>query len=215
MQSLPDPLPDDPLPLVALWLADAARDDAQRNSTAMALATADRNGRPAVRMVLLKSVSAELGCGVFYTNRASRKGRELDANPRAAGTLYWERLGRQLRVEGRVSSSPDAESDAYYATRPVGSQINAWVSRQSAPVATYAELQRRCERKTRELRGVERIPRPPFWGGYRLWFEAVEFWVEGRDRFHERVRYERPLPSGELGPAPRAAGAWRHELLEP
>jgi pyridoxamine 5'-phosphate oxidase len=215
MPSLPAPLPDDPLPLVVQWLADAHRDTGQRNPDAMALATSDSDGRPAVRMVLLKSVSAEHGYGVFYTNRQSRKGREIDANPRAAGVLYWEALGRQLRLEGRIVSSPDPESDAYYATRPVGSQVNAWVSRQSTPLSAFTELQRRVENKTRELASLGRIPRPPFWGGYRLWFDAVEFWVEGRDRFHERARYERTLPTVELDATPVVAGAWRHELLQP
>ncbi|HEY5565692.1 MAG TPA: pyridoxamine 5'-phosphate oxidase [Gammaproteobacteria bacterium] len=215
MPSLPAPLPDDPLPLMVLWLADAHRDAAQRNPGAMALATSDRDGRPAVRMVLLKSVSAEHGYGVFYTNRKSRKGRDIDANPRAAGALYWEPLGRQLRLEGRVVASPDAESDAYYATRPVGSQVNAWVSRQSAPLSTFVELERRAEHKKRELMSLGGLPRPPFWGGYRLWFDAIEFWVEGPDRFHERARYERTLSGAEREPTAIVAGAWRHELLEP
>jgi pyridoxamine 5'-phosphate oxidase len=215
MRSLPDPPPEDPLPLVVQWLADATRDAGQRNPGAMALATADGDGRPAVRMVLLKSVSAEHGYGVFYTNGRSRKGRELDANPRAAGALYWEPLGRQLRLEGRVVRSPDPESDAYYASRPVGSQVNAWVSRQSAPLTTFAELQRRIDEKKRELASLGRIPRPPFWSGYRLWFDSIEFWVEGPDRFHERVRYERALSGPELEPTAPVAGAWRHELLQP
>ena len=210
---LPTPLPDDPLPLVQAWLDDAARDGTQHNPGAMALATADASARPAVRMVLLKSVCVELGFAVFYTNRRSRKGRELEANPRAAGALYWERLGRQLRLEGRAAVSPDAESDAYFATRPLGSQINAWASAQSEPLAAFAELERRADVKMRELAGAKHVQRPPFWGGYRLWLDAVEFWVAGRDRFHERVRYERPL-AGELPVAP-SSERWRRTLLQP
>lgn len=209
---LPTPLPDDPLPLVRAWLGDAARDGGQRNHGAMAIATADASGRPSVRMVLLKAISVEHGYAVFYTHRRSRKGRELDANPRAAGVLYWERLGRQLRLEGRTAVSPDAESDAYFDTRPLGSRINAWVSAQSEPLDTLAELHRRAQAKTLEHAASKRLPRPPFWGGYRLWLDAIELWVEGEDRFHERVRYEREL--GE-DPAASAPGAWRRMLLQP
>lgn len=209
---LPAPLPDDPLPLVQVWLEEAARASMQRNFGAMALATADASGRPAVRMVLLKHVSVEHGYGVFYTHRRSRKGRELDANPRAAGVLYWERLGRQLRLEGRTAVSPDAESDAYFASRPFGSRINAWVSAQSEPIEAFEALTRRAEEKTRSLAGSDDVPRPAFWGGYRLWLEAVELWVEGSNRFHERVRYERTLPADLrlASPVP-----WRRTLLQP
>jgi pyridoxamine 5'-phosphate oxidase len=213
MQRLADPLPDDPMPLVQQWLDDAARTKDIRNPTAMALATADAQGRPSVRMVLLKGVSVERGYGVFYTHRPSRKGRELAALPWAAGALYWERLGRQLRLEGPVTVSPEAESDAYFSTRPVGSQINAWVSEQSEPIATYAELKQRVERKTTSLKPGERLARPPHWGGFRLWFAAIELWLEGPDRLHERVRYERPLPARIATEAPRAA--WQRVRLQP
>ena len=212
MASLPE-LSADPLPLAQRWLDDAAR-SALRNSTAMALATATPQGRPSVRMVLLKSISAEHGFGVFYSHRASRKGRELEANPRAAGVLYWQPLGRQLRLEGRITDSPDAESDAYFATRPLGSRINAWVSAQSEPIASFADLSQRAEERTRALSGNP-VSRPPHWGGYRLWFEAIEFWVEGTDRFHERVRYERRLDATHEVETTFIAGHWSHRLLQP
>jgi pyridoxamine 5'-phosphate oxidase len=112
-----------------------------------------------------------------------------------------------------VTVSPEAESDAYFATRPVGSQINAWVSAQSEPIAAYAELVSRVERKKQSLTQGERIPRPPHWGGFRLWFAAIELWVEGPDRLHERVRYERSLPATLNGAVPRAA--WRYQRLQP
>jgi pyridoxamine 5'-phosphate oxidase len=213
MQHLSDPLPNDPMPLVRQWLEDAEGTDGVRNPTAMALATADGRGRPSVRMVLLRGISVDQGYGVFYTHRGSRKGRELGALPWAAGALYWERLGRQLRLEGPVSVSPEAESDAYFATRPVGSQINAWVSAQSEPIAAYADLALRVDQKKRSLTPGERIPRPPYWGGFRLWFAAIELWLEGPDRLHERVRYERSLPATLGVEAPRAA--WRHVRLQP
>jgi pyridoxamine 5'-phosphate oxidase len=164
-------------------------------------------------MVLLRGISVEQGYGVFYTHRGSRKGRELGALPWAAGALYWERLGRQLRLEGPVTVSPEAESDAYFATRPIGSQINAWVSAQSEPIAAYAELLARVDRKRRSLPPGERLSRPPYWGGFRLWFAAIELWLEGPDRLHERVRYERSLPAAPTSDAPRAA--WRHQRLQP
>jgi pyridoxamine 5'-phosphate oxidase len=214
VSGFPTPAPDDPLPLARDWLEAAAR-SSQRNPSAMALATAAPEHGPSVRMVLLKSLSVSRGYGVFYTHRNSRKGRELAANPRAAGVLYWEPLGRQLRLEGRIVRSPDAESDAYFASRPIGSQINAWVSAQSEPIAAFTDLDQRIEAKTREMKGTMSLPRPPHWGGYRLWFDAVEFWVEGRDRFHERVRYERALDMPNDDESELRAGNWNHRLLQP
>jgi pyridoxamine 5'-phosphate oxidase len=214
MGRLPNPIPDDPMPLVRQWLDDAVR-SGQRNPAAMALATVGTNRHPSVRMVLLKSLSIENGYGVFYSHRESRKGREIEANPLAAGVLYWEPLGRQLRFEGRIAHSTDAESDAYFASRPRGSQVNAWVSEQSRPIASFAELERRIERKVAELPDSNGLPRPQHWGGYRLWLEAVEFWVEGPDRFHERVRYERRLDLGNNAEHQFLAGTWNHRLLQP
>jgi pyridoxamine 5'-phosphate oxidase len=211
MATLPSPLPIDPMPLVAQWLDEAAA-GARRNPGAMALATADASGRPSVRMVLLKSVSVDRGFAVFYSNYESRKGSELDARPYAAATLYWEELGRQLRLEGPVLRSPAAESDDYFAERPFGSQVNAWVSAQSRELAGFAALKSRAATRSRELEGLDVVPRPPFWGGYRLWLDAIELWVEGADRFHERVRYERRL---EPKPDGFSAGAWQYRLLQP
>jgi len=217
MANLPEPLPDDPLPLVRQWLADAEALAAARNPSAMALATSDGRGRPSVRMVLLRGLSAEDGYGVFYTHRHSRKGRELAAEPRAAGALYWEPLGRQLRLEGPVVPSPEAESDAYFATRPLGSQVNAWISAQSAPLESLEELRARADRKKRDLAASAPLARPHAWGGYRLWFDGIEFWVEGADRCHERVRYERTLTSAGAGASAAAfiGGPWRRERLQP
>jgi pyridoxamine 5'-phosphate oxidase len=204
--------PADPLPLVAEWL-EAAADVALKNPHAMALATADAEGRPSVRMVLLKGFAALEGYAVFFTNYGSRKAREIAANDRAAAVLYWERLGRQIRFEGRLRRSPEQESDAYFRTRPRASRINAWASRQSAVLRTFSELEDRIDSQTARFAGSDAIPRPEFWGGYRLWVEAVELWLEGVDRYHERVRYERRLAA-----APDAAffgGPWRRQLLQP
>jgi pyridoxamine 5'-phosphate oxidase len=193
MPSLLSSPPDDPVPTAAAWLAEAEA-LGRRNANALALATADASGRPSVRMVLLKEL-APAGYGVFYTNYGSRKAADLAATQRAAGVLYWHELGRQIRLEGAVVRSPAAESDAYFATRPWRSQLNAWSSEQSRPLDDPAELERRAAKTAAERAAgpAKPLPRPDFWGGYRLWLDAIELWVEGQDRFHERVRYERRL----------------------
>ena len=157
----------------------------------MALATVSPEGRPSLRYVLLKSLSTSQGYAVFYTNYGSRKAAELQANARAAGALYWRDLGRQLRLEGRAERSPESESDAYFASRARLSQLNAWASEQSQPMASPAAMSAQLESRTAEFARRDPIPRPLHWGGYRLQLDAIEFWVEGSDRFHERLRYER------------------------
>ncbi len=220
MSLLPTPPPEDPVPLAAEWL-DRATASGRRNPNAMALATSDAAGRPAVRMVLLKALSPE-GYAVFYTNYGSRKAGELAARGRAAAVLYWEDLGRQVRFEGAIVRSPAEESDAYFATRPWRSQVNAWSSEQSLPLPDPTELERRAAAKAAEI-GVDgssteppggaRLPRPPFWGGYRLWFDAVELWAEGAGRFHERLRYERRLTAA--GASAFDPGPWSWQRLQP
>jgi len=162
--------------------------------------------------VLLKHLAPE-GYLVFYTSYGSRKATELERAGRAAAMLYWEALGKQVRFEGRVVRSPAGESDAYFATRPARSQLNAWASRQSQPLANVADLERRAAEKEGELRGGGVLSRPGSWGGYRLWFEALELWAEGADRFHERLRYTRDLtPTGAFG---FRAGPWSWQRLQP
>ncbi len=206
------------MPIVSSWLAEIVASGRQKNPNAMALATCARAGAPSVRMVLLKEI-APAGYAVFYSNYQSRKGGELDENPRAAAVLYWEPLGRQVRFEGPVVRSPAAESDAYFATRATLSQLNAWSSEQSRPLAQPTDLERAAEKAARQF-GVERegatarpVPRPPHWGGYRLWFETVELWAEGAHRFHERLRYRRDLARAD--PHAYRAGAWSAERLQP
>jgi pyridoxamine 5'-phosphate oxidase len=208
---LPTPAPRDPLPIVASWLAEVTASGRSRNPNALALATTDAAGRPSVRMVLLKELAAA-GYLVFYTNYGSRKASELEGTNRAAGMLYWEELGKQVRFEGRVVRSPAPESDTYFATRPLRSQLNAWASRQSQPLEEPVELERRAAEKSREAHGGA-LERPSWWGGYRLWFEALELWAEGTNRFHERLRYTR-----ELAPADAfsfSAGPWSSQRLQP
>ncbi len=211
MDSLLTLPPEDPVRAAADWLQEA-ENRVPRNANAMALASVDAHGRPSVRMVLLKELAPD-GYAVFYTNYASRKGGELLATGRAAAVLYWHELGRQVRFEGPVVRSPDAESDAYFATRPFLSQVNAWSSEQSRPLADLSELEQRAAKLVAEKRGDGSLPRPDFWGGFRLWLEAVELWVEGRDRFHARVRYERTLAAKDS--CSFETGRWTWRRLQP
>jgi pyridoxamine 5'-phosphate oxidase len=208
--------PDDPVPTAKSWLVEA-ESLGRRNANAIALASTDRTGRPSVRMVLVKEL-APAGYLVFYTNYGSRKAAELEATGRAAAVLYWHELGRQVRFEGIVVRSPESESDAYFATRPRESQLSAWSSEQSRPLADPAELERRVARVAAEHRGdgsvsQQSLPRPEFWGGFRLWLDAIELWVEGAHRFHERVRYERRLAPKEAHSF--TADRWRWQRLQP
>ena len=177
----------DPDPLVEFghWYERASR--AVGAPEAMTLATADAGGRPSARMVLLKSWDSD--GFVFYTNYDGRKSHELTVNPEAALLFYWEPLGRQVRIEGSVTRTTGAESDAYYATRDVASRVGAYASHQSRPIGSRAELDAAVERWTAEFAGQD-VPRPQWWGGWRVVPRAFEFWQLGHHRLHDRVRYE-------------------------
>lgn len=180
-------LDPDPLRQFEDWY-EAARTSGVALPEVVALATATRDGRPSVRMVLLKECD-ERGF-VFFSGYASRKGTELAENPLGALCFYWHDLGRQVRVEGSVARVPAVESDAYFATRPVGAQLSASVSRQSEPVGSRGELETAvAELRTRHAQGG--VPRPTHWGGFRLDPEAYEFWQHRDDRLHDRFRYRR------------------------
>ncbi len=218
MTALPSPPPDDPLPLVALWLNDAMESQVQPNPNAMTLATATPAGQPSARVVLIKDFNAVEGFLVFYSHYTSRKGRELERNPLAAAVVHWDTLGRQLRFEGRVARSPRAESDAYFQSRPWLSQLNAWASDQSEPIAGPGALLAQARQRAAALdRPVDadlqpradggELPRPEHWGGFRLTLSAVEFWVHGEGRFHDRLGYRRDLEP--------AAGPWSKAWLQP
>jgi pyridoxamine 5'-phosphate oxidase len=189
--TLPSKLPSSPMPLFEEWFAHAREHAGQRNPDAMALATVAPDGRPSARVVLLKQLVADPGYAVFYTNYQSRKGQELSADPRVAAVLYWDALGRQVRLEGRVVASPAAESDEYFASRALDSRIGAWASLQSQPLDSRTTLMKRVAAEA--ARFGTRVPRPPHWGGYRLWLEAVELWNEGAFRVHDRARWTRSL----------------------
>ena len=188
-----------PLLLVRGWFEEAAASgiiEAER----MALATATPDGRPSVRIVLLKGIDDE---GIqFFTNYGSRKGRELDANPRAAVTFYWQPLQRAARLEGRVEKLTAAESDAYFASRPRGAQVGAWASAQGTVLGDRAELEARVREV--EQRFPDEVPRPDYWGGYRLRPDAVELWQGRADRLHDREHF-----------LLQEDGSWRSERLSP
>ena len=205
---LPEQLPDDPLPLLEAWLAEAAA--AARNATAMTLATVTADGRPAARMVICRGFDPRAGSFVFYTDRESDKGTQLRAMPRAALVFHWDPFERQVRVDGPVTLASDADSDRYWSTRPAEARAAAAASRQSRPIASRAELLARVAAEAR--RGGDRVERPPRWGGYRVWAEHVELWVGQPGRVHDRARWSR-----ELSPAggDYAGGPWRATRLMP
>lgn len=154
----------------------------------MTLATVGPTGRPSARIVLLKEVD-DRGL-VFFTNRESRKAHEIQHNPYAALCIHWSRAAMQVRVEGRVETISDEASDAYFATRPRGSQISAWASAQSAPLPSREVLMARVREVEARFAGQD-VPRPPFWGGYRVVPDRIEIWRSQEDRLHDRVTYER------------------------
>lgn len=190
---------DDPIALFRLWFKEAEEKEPSE-ANAAALATADGTGAPSVRMVLLKTAD-ERGF-VFYTNLESQKGREIGSNPRAALCFHWKSLRRQVRIEGTVALVSDEEADEYFATRPRQAQIGAWASAQSRPLTGTFELERRIAQYATKF-GFGKIPRPPFWSGFRVVPTRVEFWREKPFRLHERLVYRRD----ESG--------WRTERLYP
>jgi len=188
----------DPLEQFARWLDDAVRAEVPL-ANAMTLATATRSGRPSARAVLLKGFDAR--GFVFFTNYDSRKGRELAENPRAMLLFCWEPLERQVRIEGAVERTDAAESDAYFASRPLGARLSAIVSPQSEPVAKRSDLEAKFEAAAKRLGDAP--ARPANWGGYRVVPEWLEFWQGRADRLHDRLCYE------------RAGSAWRIGRLAP
>jgi pyridoxamine 5'-phosphate oxidase len=177
----------DPLEQFTRWF-DEARSAPILEPNAMTLATVDAAGQPSARTVLLKAVDRR---GLtFYTNLESRKAREIAANPKAALLFWWPPQGRQVRFEGEIEPVDEAEADAYFATRPRGSQIGAWASAQSNVVADRAALDA-AERQMEARFADGPVPRPPFWGGYRLVPARVEFWQGRINRLHDRLRYTR------------------------
>jgi pyridoxamine 5'-phosphate oxidase len=189
----------DPIAQFRRWFDDALA-AGLREPNAMTLATATPDGRPSARVVLLKGFD-ERGF-VFYTNYEGRKGEELEENPYCALVFYWAELERQVRVEGRVSRVPKRESDEYFGSRPRGSRLGAWASEQSRPVGGREVLEERLRALEAEYEARE-VPRPPFWGGYRVEPEVIEFWQGRENRLHDRLVYR------------RSSGGWGRERLQP
>ncbi len=190
---------DDPFALFDTWFA-AAQASEPNDPNAMALATADGDGRPAVRMVLLKGHGPD--GFVFYTNRESDKAADLRENMQAALLFHWKSQRRQIRIEGAVSLATDADSDAYFATRSRDSQLGAWASDQSRPLDARESFEARFDAMTTRFEGGA-VTRPPHWGGYRVTPDRIEFWQDGAHRLHERRVFT------------RADGGWGEGLLYP
>jgi pyridoxamine 5'-phosphate oxidase len=236
-----DPVPANPLQVAADWLAQAWQERRQPNPNAIVLATCTQDGHPSARVVLCKEIVPTPGYLVFYTNYRSRKANELAANPRAAAVLHWDHLQKQVRIDGPVVLAPAADSDAYFASRALESRIGAWASQQSRPIGSRAELlanvdaaasrfgivlhsgagRLRAQGTTSATDGPEAVapgsapvvPRPPHWGGYRLWADEVELWMQGDARIHDRMRWRRVLTP--RGHDDFTAGPWTATRLQP
>lgn len=183
---------DDPMVIARRWLAEAeAKEPSDPN--AAALATVDAEGMPNVRIILVKAIEDD--AFVFFTNYNSVKGRELEASGKAALNFHWKSLARQVRVRGLVARESEEKSDAYYRTRPLGSRIGAWASRQSQPLASKAALLKAVARAQAQ-HGLN-PPRPPFWGGFRVTPLEFEFWAAGEFRLHDRFRWARDTPGSD------------------
>ena len=212
--SLADPLPATPLGLIGRWLDEARDERVQRNPGSMTLATQRPDGSVSARVVLCRGYDAKAGYVVFYTNRHSAKGHDLVHRARAAAVFHWDALQRQIRIEGPVIHSPDSESDDYFSSRPRLAQIAAWASDQSQPIGTREALLERLAEQERRFGGPDAgaVPRPPHWGGYRLFIQRVELWVGAEGRAHDRALWERGLePAGEGF----AGSEWSVSRLQP
>lgn len=211
--------------LAGRWFQEAQEFAGVRNPNSMTLASVSGTGQPSARVVLCKQFVPDPGYLVFYTNYRSRKAIELQQNPRVAATFYWDGLGLQIRAEGLAVLSPADESDNYFATRDRGSQLGAWGSDQSSRIASREALIVQISERAAQL-GISLesdahslpdaappIPRPPHWGGIRLWVEALELWVEGKDRIHDRAAWRRELVRSDDHTF--AVSAWAGTRLQP
>ena len=221
-EPLPEVLPADPFPLFMEWFDQAVSDKARSNPNAMALATVDENARPSIRTVLCKAIEPRTGHVVFHTNYNSHKSRDLAANAAASVLFHWDYIERQVRIDGQVVRSPEAESDAYFRTRPLLARLGAWASDQSELLASpdqlmlkVAEVIERFDLSLEQLADPSNprleieIPRPPHWGGYRLYARRVELWQGDAGRLHDRAVWSRTL-SDDLEPSP-----WTSTRLQP
>ncbi len=183
-----DLAPENPLDIFGAWF-ETAKTTEPNDPDAMCLATVTADGKPSARMVLLKDAS-DKGFK-FHTNSNSRKGHDLAANSFAALCFHWKSMQKQVRIEGRVEIVDAAEADAYYATRPYGRQIGGWASAQSEKMTTRSDLQASIQKVEDRFKDTVPVPRPPYWNGYRVIPERIEFWDNGEDRLHTRLLYEK------------------------
>jgi pyridoxamine 5'-phosphate oxidase len=196
-----------PLLLLQSWFSEAMELELQPNPDTMAIATSNSQGLPNVRMVLCKEINTEEGYVVFYTNYNSVKSMEIKENPKCSALFHWDKLGYQIRIRGEILQSPDEENDAYFASRHLGSQVGAWASNQSNPVVDRQALDDQFRKILDRFNltnesitwNEKKIPRPPHWGGYRLWIEEIEFWLNQKDRLHDRLHFRRALTISSEG----------------
>jgi pyridoxamine 5'-phosphate oxidase len=212
-QTLPETLPAEPLTTVVAWLDDAQRRRDQPNPNAMVLATVNSAGRPAARVVLCKGIDTVAGTVRFVSNYQSRKGQELNANPRAALVFHWDHLHRQVRIEGSVRTASAADSDSYFASRSRASQLGAHASAQSEMIASASALQAQLDAVRARYPDATLIPRPQHWGGYVMYVDCVELWVEAHARLHDRARWSREV--ADSCSATPVAGPWTATRLQP
>jgi len=204
--ALPDVLPTEPWPRFKAWFDEAVSTPRQPNPNAMTLATVGEDGHPAARIVLCRGMNIENGYIVFYTNYEGAKGRQLKRHPYASVVFHWDHADRQVRIRGPVTRASDEESDAYFRTRAPESRLSAWASKQSERLGSREELARRLGEvaarfgisaadvsEARARKKELAIPRPPHWGGFRIWAESVELWLGGPGRFHDRALWSRTL----------------------
>ena len=177
---------EDPIHLFKVWMEEAKKSE-PNDPNAVALATSDKNNLPSVRMVLLKDFNKN--GFVFYTNLDSQKGNELKSNPKAAMCFHWKSLLRQIRISGNVSKVLDNEADEYYKTRSYGSRIGAWASNQSSVLNNRDELYKSIEGYKKKYPDENNVPRPDYWSGWNLKPTSIEFWLDGEDRIHQRLKY--------------------------
>lgn len=223
IEQLPEPLPTEPMHLLAQWLAQARKEEITPNPNAMVLATVDASvspPEPDARTVLCKHLDPENGLLVFFSNYHSAKGRQLESIAFATAVFHWDAYDLQARVRGPVTRSPASESDEYFNSRPMLSRLGAWASKQSQPVTDRAALLQQLEdikarfdiSDPRDAAQDKVIPRPENWGGYRLWAQDVELWIGQRGRIHERGRWWREI---DVEGSAMNAGPWRSRRLQP
>lgn len=224
--ALPTPLPDNPFPMFQSWFDQAVQADRQPNPTCFSLATIDADGRPSNRMVLCRGIDVVGGSIRFFTNYAGRKGRALAANQRVAACFHWDHHDKQVRIEGLAVRATEVESDEYFASRSWDKRVGAWASDQSQPISGRAELIAKAMEVLKRhgvsmadlaLKGDKvHIPRPPHWGGVRIWADRIELWLGSPGRFHDRAQWSRGLTIGGDSAAPAIASTpWSATRLQP